>query len=212
MAAFLGEGLDLMVRAGLRGVWVRGDPPRGPAVWAANHHSWWDPFVAHVLLRRAGREAGLVMDDDNLRAVQFLRRLGVVGTREMGKATRMVRAGRVVVIFPEGELLPAGPPGRLRRGAARLACDAPGALLSVAVRVSVRGHQAPEAYVLVRPVDHDGGVDITTSRLADALRAGLAELDGALATADPRAPLPGFRTVVRGRRSWDERIAPGLDR
>jgi len=210
VAAFLGEGFDFMVRAGLRGVWVDGDPPQGPAVWAANHHSWWDPFIAHVLFRRAGRDGGLVMDDDNLRAVGFLRRLGVVGTKELDTAVELIRRGRVVVMFPEGELLPAGPPGPLRRGAARLAVDAPASLLAAAVRVSVRGHQAPEAYVRVRPVDCAGGADAATGRLAEVLRVGLAEIDAAVASTDPRSPLPGYLRVVKGRRSWDERIAPGL--
>ncbi|MGH8776014.1 MAG: hypothetical protein ACRDWI_12875 [Jiangellaceae bacterium] len=63
LVPFLEHGFEVMVRSRLRGVWVRGEPPVGPAVWAANHHSWWDPFVAHVLVTRAGRRAALVMDD-----------------------------------------------------------------------------------------------------------------------------------------------------
>ncbi len=64
----------------------------------------------------------------------------------------------------------------------------------------------------MRPVDCTGGVDAATERLAEALRTGLAEIDAAAANTDPRSPLPGYRQVVKGRRSWDERIAPGLDR
>lgn len=191
----------------MRGVWVRGDPPAGPAVWAANHHSWWDPFVAHAVLGVAGRDTGVVMDDENLAAFPFLRRVGVLGARELRSAVAPVRAGRVMMIFPEGELRPAGPPAAIARGAAWLAARADAELLAVGMRVTMRGHEAPEAYVRVSPVGRDGGTAATTARLEAAMRASLAEIDGLLAATDPRSPLPGFRRVIRGRRSWDERLS-----
>ena len=54
VAGVLLRGFRVMVRRGLRGVWLHGEVPPGPFIWAANHHSWWDPFVAAVLLRRFG--------------------------------------------------------------------------------------------------------------------------------------------------------------
>ena len=42
--------------------------------------------------------------------------------------------------------------------------------------------------------------------LATDLAHRLATLDADLAAADPRQPPAGFRPVVRGRSSWDERI------
>jgi len=187
-------------------------------VWAANHHSWWDPFVAHALLGLAGRETGGVMDDTNLAGFAFLRRVGVLGTRELRTVVTEVQRGRVMIIFPEGELLPAGPPGPLARGAAWLATRADAQLLSVGLRVTVRGHEAPEAYADVVPVNRgsdaapvDGGSDVaaTTRRLASTMRASLADIDQLIATSDPRLPLPGFRRAVHGRRSWDERLSRG---
>ena len=47
--------LRLTVRGGLAGVWVRGRLPAEPVIWAANHHSWWGPFIAGKLLAGAGR-------------------------------------------------------------------------------------------------------------------------------------------------------------
>ena len=46
--------LWLTVRGGLAGVRVHGRLPAGPVVWAANHHSWCDPFIAGTLLTAAG--------------------------------------------------------------------------------------------------------------------------------------------------------------
>jgi cytochrome P450 len=54
--------LRLTVRGGLAGVWVRGQLPAGPVVWAANHHSWWDPLIAGELLAAAGRRMVLLAD------------------------------------------------------------------------------------------------------------------------------------------------------
>ncbi len=117
------------------------------------------------------------------------------------------------MIFPEAELRPPGSLGELGRGAAWLAARGGAQLLAVSVRVAARGHEAPEAYVDVVPVELDGDHVDGTARLADTLTATLADLDAKLLKEDPRRPLPGFRQVVRGRRSWDERLqrlpAPG---
>jgi len=58
--------LRLTVRSGLAGVWVRGHLPAGPVVWAANHHSWWDPFIAGELLTGAGLRMVLLADVANM--------------------------------------------------------------------------------------------------------------------------------------------------
>jgi hypothetical protein len=72
-------------------------------------------------------------------------------------------------------------------------------VVTAATRVVLRGQQQPEAYVDLAA----GTADEVGSRLAQRLAA----LDAELLEADPREPLPGFDLVVRGRRSWDERIS-----
>ncbi len=198
-ARALSEGLDRLVRGGLRGVWLRGRPPSGPFVWAANHHSWWDPFVAAAVLRRLGQPACLLMRQDNLDQYAFARRLAVFGTGQLRRGLDHLAAGRVLVIYPEAELRPAGPPGPLAGGAAWFARRAGVPLCAVAPRVVLRGHQAPEAYLRLTAVPSGGD-------LAQVLQAGVADIDRLVATSDPRAPLPGFSRVLAGRRSWDERI------
>jgi 1-acyl-sn-glycerol-3-phosphate acyltransferase len=198
-ARMLGLGFEQLVRRGLRGVWLRGELPADGCVWAANHHSWWDGFLAAEVLRQQRRPAALLMQGDNLSDYRFLTAIGVLSTGRLRQALQSLRDGRVLVIFPEGDLRPAGPLAELAPGAGWLARRAPAALVPVAVRVAVRGHQYPEGLV-------DIGPPCTADRLAAELTERLAGLDAAIAGADPREPLPGFVRVISGRPSWDERI------
>jgi 1-acyl-sn-glycerol-3-phosphate acyltransferase len=203
--------LRLTVRSGLAGVWVRGRLPAGPVIWAANHHSWWDPFIAGELLAGAGRGMVLLADAANLRRYRSARRIGAVGTDELRTALAAVRRGAVLVVYPEGQLLPAGRPGALAPGAAWCAARAPAGLCSVAVRVLLRGGQYPEAYVTFSEIRAGGPPAEVTERLHERLHEDLAGVDRLGAQADARQPLPGFTRVVRGRRSWDERIDVARD-
>ena len=198
--------LRMTVRGGLGGVWARGRLPAGPVVWAANHHSWWDPFIAGTLLTAAGHRMVMLADVANVQRYRFARRIGVVGTDELRTALAAARGGATLVIYPEGRLLPAGPPGPLAAGAAWSAARAPARLCSVSVRVLIRGRQYPEAYVVFSEVDARGPLPEVTGRLRERLREDLAGVDRLCGHADPRQPLPGFTRVVRGRRSWDERV------
>ncbi len=198
--------LRMTVRGGLAGVWVRGRLPAGPVVWAANHHSWWDPFIAGTLLSAAGRRMVLLADAANVRQYRFARRIGVVGTDELRTALAALRGGAALVIYPEGRLLPAGPPDPFAPGAAWYAARAPARLCPVTVRVMMRGGQYPEAYVVFGEVDAGGPLPEVTRRLQARLREDLGSVDRLSAHADPRRPLPGFTRAVRGRRSWDERV------
>ena len=206
IAEVMRQGFHTMVRRGLRGVWLRGDLPGGPFVWAANHHSWWDPFVADVVLRDAGRRGCLIMLEENRRRFGFVRRLGVFGTNEPRRGLDFLTAGRVLVIYPEGELRPAGPLGPLADGAGWYARRANVPLCAVATRVLLRGQEAPEAYLSTSVVDVVGPNRDVTRRLGEELDRLLSEVDKLGGVEDPRAPLPGYRLILSGRRSHDERI------
>lgn len=206
--AALRTALRLTVRSGLAGIWVRGQIPSGPTVLAANHHSWWDPFVAVEVVTRTRRRPTLLMDAGQLRRYRFARRLGVIGTDEPRSGLAVLRDGDVLVLYPEGRLLPAGPPAPLAAGASWFAQRAPARLCSAAVRVLLRGGQFGEAYVVLSEVEATGTRAAVIRRLGDQLGRDLAELDRLNATADPRLPLPlpGLHRAVTGRRSWDERV------
>jgi 1-acyl-sn-glycerol-3-phosphate acyltransferase len=195
-----------MVRRGLRGVWLRGHVPDGPFVWAANHHSWWDPFLAAAVLGAYGRRGSLVMRQDNVLRYGFVRRAGVFGTDAPRQGLRFLEQGRALVVFPEGELRSPGPLGRLARGSAWYARGAGVPLCAVATRVLVRGHEAPEAYLWCTTVDSSGPVSEVTEELARDLSLRLSDMDHEATVADARSPLPGYRRIIAGRRSWDERV------
>ena len=203
----LGFALDQLVRRNLRGIWVRGELPAGAAVWTANHHSWWDFFAAAGALRARGqRDVAVLVDAATMQRPGVLRMAGVVLTTELRSALEKLAAGAVMVVFPEGALRPAGPMGPSRPGARWLADKGGVPLLAVATRVVLRGNQAPEAYLDVsqelRPGDDPHEV----------LSTALSGLDAQLADADPMLPLPGFRRVVRGVRSWNERFGGAMVR
>lgn len=206
------RGFDQLVKRGLRGVWMRGTLPAGGFVWAAPHQSWWDPFVAAAILSKAGRTPSLVMDQANLADFRFLRRVGVFGTAELRQGIDHLGAGHTLIVFPERELLPAGPLQQVAEGAAWFALRGAAPLVAAAVRVAARGHQHSEAYVDLTDVPLPSGsaradVTATTAELARVLGERLAALDAEIATTDPREPLAGYTKVVRGRRSTDERLA-----
>jgi 1-acyl-sn-glycerol-3-phosphate acyltransferase len=199
-----------LVRRGLRGVWVAGDSARdpahgpgcGPAVWAANHHSWWDPFVLTALSDRPA----VLMRQDNLDKFRFARAIGAFGTREPRRGLDHLRQGRQMIIFPEGELCSPGPLRELAGGAAWFAAKAQAPLLAVALRVRLRGHQAPEAYVWFDEIAVHGSSADTTRRLTARLTQTLSEVDARIEAAEPRSAVPGFTLAIPGRRSPDERI------
>ncbi len=203
----LGVALDQLVRRNLRGVWVRGTLPAGAAVWTTNHHSWWDFFAAAAALRAvAQRNVAVLVDAATMSRPGPLRMAGVVLTTELRAALRKLSSGAVLVIFPEGELRPAGPVGPFRPGARWLAETTRVPLLVVATRVVLRGNQAAEAYLDVTAPTGPG--DDPQPLLA----AAVARLDVELAESDPMIPLPGFRQLVRGVRSWNERFGGAMVR
>lgn len=186
------------VRSGLRGVWLRGAWPDGGAVLAANHHSWWDGYVVGELSWNAGQTPNVLMQAAQLARFPFFRALGALGAHELRPALGRLRAGEWLWIFPEGRLCPAGPLGEVHPGAQWLARQGRVPLVPVALRVTLRGHQHPEAYLRVGRPTHD---------LARDLGALLAQLDHDLRESDPERPLAGYLRLVRGAGSASERLS-----
>jgi 1-acyl-sn-glycerol-3-phosphate acyltransferase len=195
------------LRRGLRGVWVDGpwDELAGGTVLAANHHAWWDAYLAWYLADRRRLELAALMDDAQLERFPFFADQGAVARSRPRELVRRVRGGAVGVVFPEGELRPPGPPGPLAPGAVRLAAWARAPLRPLAIRVTLRGAPRPEAYLrLGAPLDDP-------EALPDALRDLLADLDATLAASHPERVPDGMTAWLRGPRAPDRR-ARGFER
>lgn len=181
--------------------------PEGGVVLAANHHSWWDGYLAWLWLSRLGRRLTVMMHRTQLARFPFFRHHGVIGHDELRTAVRRLRGGTALVIFPEGALRPPGPVARLHGGAAFLAAAAQVPLMPLAIRVLMRGAEHPEALLrLGEPLSHDGGRQEVTLRLEAALNALLADLDGRL-NGNPEKPPPNCEMLLGGARSTHDRMA-----
>jgi 1-acyl-sn-glycerol-3-phosphate acyltransferase len=195
------------LRGGLQGVWADGpwNELRGGTILAANHHAWWDAYLVWYLARRRGLPLAALMDDAQLSRFPFFARHGAIARSRPRELIRRVRGGALGVVFAEGELRTAGPPGPLAPGAARLAASAGAPLRPLAIRVTLRGAPRPEAFLRLGPVlDPPRELDEALGRL-------VGDLDATLAATDPEATPPGMDAWLRGRRAPDRR-ARGFER
>jgi 1-acyl-sn-glycerol-3-phosphate acyltransferase len=200
------EGMLLLsLKRNLRGVYLRGEVPSQPLVLALNHHSFYDGHLAWLLSRRMGRRMSLLVAEENLRAFPVLALAGALEAGQLREALRRLSRGEWVALFPEGALRYPGALGPLRPGAAWLAHRAPAPLLPVAARLVLRGFEHPEAFLWAGdPLEPGVGLE----DLARALGGLLGEVDALLARTHPREVPEGFREILKGRRSLEERVRP----
>ncbi|MFO8150738.1 MAG: 1-acyl-sn-glycerol-3-phosphate acyltransferase [Trueperaceae bacterium] len=207
IAASLPGIMRRALRRGLAGIWARAEAPvpTDGAVVVANHHSWWDAYLAWAVADHHGRPSGAIMDEAQLARFRFFRHLGVVSDREPRAAARRAAAGAWLVVYVEGGLRPPGPLGPVRPGAAAIARWAGVPVLPLAIRCVMRGGERPEVYLrfgapLASGVDHE--------TLARALADLLERLDRDLAAAtDAEAPVPDYRPWWRATERSHERLA-----
>ena len=197
------------LRRGLHAVWARGmweTLPAGGAVLAANHHSWWDAYLAWLVQQRLGREVSGMMREAQLETFPFFRRLGVISDREVREALRRLSRGHLLFIFPEGALKQTSEVGTLQRGAAFLAQRAEVPIFPLAIRVVMRGAQQPEAVLsLGEKLEPDSSELL--ERVGLELNRLLSDIDHDVATARPEEPLTDYTPWLTGRRSFNERVS-----
>jgi len=198
--------VERALRRDLAGVWgiEEAAAPASGCVVLANHHSWWDGYLAWFLARRARRRFAVLVDSATLRRYPFFERIGAIDVASLRSAVRQARSGAWLFVFPEGRLGPAGALAPFAPGAASIARLAGVSALPMAWRVVVRGGQHPEVYV------RRGGAlpaDADPEAQRDAVAVLLARIDADLAAAsDPELSLPGYELWHAGRRSTQERL------
>ncbi len=197
--AFLWRSL----KGGLRGVYLRGKVPRPPWILVMNHHSFFDGHLVWLLGQRGGFPLSLLVAEENLRAFPVLRLAGALEAHRLREALRRLGRGEGLALFPEGEMRHPGALGPLKPGAVYLAEKARVPILPVAARVVLRGFEHPEAFLWAGPLLPPPGGDL------EGALGGLVEgLDTLLQATHPRAIPEGFRPILVGRRSLEERLKP----
>ncbi|WP_114313321.1 lysophospholipid acyltransferase family protein [Thermus caldifontis] len=193
------------LKGSLRGVYLQGELPSSPLVLAMNHHSFYDGHLVWLLGRLAGKPASLLVAEENLKAFPILSLVGALEASRVREALRRLRRGEWVAVFPEGVMRYPGPLGPVLPGACWLAERAQVPLLPVAARVVLRGFEHPEAFLWVgEPLPLD-------ARLEEGLGLLLHRLDQLLGSTHPRQVPEGFREVLKGRRSLEERVRPWVE-
>lgn len=207
ITALIAWSLPFLIRRSLNrdlhGVYAKGDwdglSPRG-AILAANHHSWWDLYLAWFIGQKLGRPlTGLVLPE-TLTKFPFFRGIGGISTTELREALRRLRRGELLIVFPEGEVRAAGHVGVLQPGLGFLALRAAVPVYPVAICAVMRGAQRPEVFIIL-------GDTVAPDEVAGALNGLLEGLERELAQADPEKPLPGFTCWSGGAASANEQAA-----
>ena len=206
IAAALPTIIERSLRRDLAGVWGSAEAaaPVDGCVVVANHHSWWDGYLAWFLARRERRRFGVLVDRATLRRYPFFERVGAIDATAVRAAVRHARSGGCLFVFPEGRLGPACALAPFAPGAATIARLAAVRAVPMAWRVVVRGGQYPEVYVRQGAAlpSHAG-----PEAQRDAVARLLARIDADVAGAsEPEQPVPGYALWHAGRRSTQERV------
>jgi 1-acyl-sn-glycerol-3-phosphate acyltransferase len=184
-----------------------------PLLLYANHSSWWDGLVAFQLSRACRLEQYAMMEERQVRAYPFHRRLGAFGVvRESARdgargieyAVRLLKdTSRALWIFPQGETLPNDArPLRLYHGAARI-IERAGLVdaLPVAMRYEFLDDYRPEALVRIgRPRRVAVDADFNAKRLTGVLAEHLTQTLDALREDILKRDFAGYEELVAPRR------------
>lgn len=195
--------IRLSLRRGLRGIYVRGswdELPQSGVLLAANHHSWWDPYLAWLIGQRLKRPLSGLMLTETVERFPFFRAHGALPKGAVREALRRLGRGELLILFPEGGIRVTGRVQQVEPGLAFLSRRAGVPVYPVAFRVTLRGAQYPEAFLLL-------GEPGAPEDIGDALNALLEKLETDLAEADPETPLPGYTPWSEGTSSLHERVA-----
>lgn len=187
-----------------------------PVVGCVNHTNWWDGFVLYVLSHRSLRQdIYLAMEEKNLRRYRFFTWMGVFGVDLASRASalpgmryavNLLRekpaggAARLVWMFVQGKLLPAGKPIEVKPGATFLARQTGAVILPLVLRYEWLSESRPTIFVQVgAPL----AASVTAEELAAELNALYARVGDALEPLNLRGFQPLYRSSLSMNKHWD---------
>lgn len=184
------------------------------AVVAPNHSCWWDGAVnLHISRSVIQRPTLLMMGQTELSKYKLFSSLGVFSVPDGGESAGTLQSIRFAIrglrdpsqpllwLYPQGEMLPARAPLRLRRGAALIARTAGTPIIPVAQRYEFLREDHPEVVMRVGdPVD--ARTDNALEQLETALRETLRRVDDDLAAGQ----LHEYEEVLSGAETRSTRL------
>jgi 1-acyl-sn-glycerol-3-phosphate acyltransferase len=188
-----------------------------PIIVYCNHSSWWDALLAFILAREVfALDAYAMMEEKQLRRYRFFRLIGAFSVvRESPRAavdsmryaaSLFTRPNVALWIYPQGVMVPNDVrPLRFYPGIARIAGMVGRVqFVPVAHRYEFLMQQRPEAFSLIGDpwMPEDPG---TPENLAAALQKRLTDLLDVLRCRIAENELEGFRKILAGRMSVNER-------
>jgi len=189
-----------------------------PIIACANHFSWWDGYIAAIVERQLKVDNYLMMEEAQLKRYSFFTWAGCFSVdrhdprsvmQSLHYAARLLkeRPGRMVWLFPQGELFPNDRrPLVFLSGALHLARMAyPVLLYPVAARIEYMGEQRPGLFISLgapmqvneAEVRASGFLKVYTRRLEELVTAELDQLRADVLACD----YTSFTQIVQGRPS-----------
>jgi chlorobactene lauroyltransferase len=202
----------------MRGVYTDEQRTAYPMVIYANHSSWWDGYVIALMERLLHVDGYLMVEEAQLRRYFFFTWIGCFSVDRQNRRSAMQslhyaaellkgRPGRMVGIFPQGEISPNDHrPLAFYHGAAYLArLAAPVLLYPLAIRIEYLAEQRPALFLsLGEPVlitneeiNEPSFLKTCTKRLEDTLTAELDQLRADVIAGDYRS----FKIAIQGKAS-----------
>jgi 1-acyl-sn-glycerol-3-phosphate acyltransferase len=187
-----------------------------PVIFYANHNSWWDGYLAHLINQQVyGLDGYLMMDVRQLQRYSFFSWAGCFSVdqqdarsavRSLDYITNELKAkpGRSLWIFPQGRILPqAQRPLDFHSGLAHLikrlgTCY----VYPVATRLEFLAEQYPDIFIEVGPAQRFEAVaQVDPKALTLELEQALTNLLDSLNTKISQQELTDFITLVAGKSS-----------
>jgi len=189
-----------------------------PVIFYSNHSSWWDGYLAHIIIRQVyNLNPYLMMDEQQLKKYWFFSWAGCFGVnrqnaREALKSLEYIatelpqKAGRSLWMFPQGEITPqeARPLG-FHSGLAYLIRRLGNCYVyPVSLRYEFMREQYPDIFVSVGPALHfEAGQKIQLKGLTTTLEQTLIHDLATLREDVSQQRLDNFVTILRGKGSTD---------
>jgi len=88
IAAFVERSFIKSLKESLRGVYIKGEIPKGPMVLAMNHHSYFDGHLMGFLAKLEGQKFNILVLEENLKAFPVLKLVGALEANRLREALK----------------------------------------------------------------------------------------------------------------------------